>query len=64
MEKSSSIQTFYRTFRDISKSVHSITKVEEVLHLAVRNTTEALNARGSILRILNLKTGELELSAA
>jgi len=64
MEKSSSIQTFYRTFRDISKSVHSITKVEEVLHLAVRKTTEALNARGSILRILNLKTGELELSAA
>ena len=60
----SSIQTFYFTFRDISKSVHSITKVEEVLHLAVRKTTEALQARGSILRILNLKTGELELNAA
>jgi GAF domain-containing protein len=32
--------------------------------LAVRKTAEALNARGSILRVLNLKTGELELSAA
>lgn len=64
MGNSSSIQTFYRTFRDISKSVHSITKVEEVLQLAVRRTAEALNARGSILRILNLKTGELELNAA
>jgi signal transduction histidine kinase len=32
--------------------------------LAVRKATEALNARGSILRILNLKNGELELNAA
>ena len=60
----STIQTFYRAFRDISKTVHSSTRVEEVLHLAVRKTTEALNARGSILRILNLKNGELELNAA
>jgi len=60
----STIQTFYYTFRDISKSIHSSTRVEEVLHLAVRKTTEALTARGSILRILNLKTGELELNAA
>jgi two-component system, NtrC family, sensor kinase len=64
MENISSIQTFYHAFRDISKSIHSSTRVEEVLHLAVRKTTEALNARGSILRILNLKTGELELNAA
>jgi signal transduction histidine kinase len=64
MENIDTIQTFYRTFKDISKSVHSSTRVEEVLHLAVRKTTEALNARGSILRILNLKTGELELNAA
>jgi two-component system NtrC family sensor kinase len=64
MEYSNTIQTFYHTFRDISKSVHSSTNVEEVLHLAVRKTAEALNARGSILRILNLKTGELELNAA
>jgi signal transduction histidine kinase len=64
MENISIIETFYHTFRDISKSVHSSTRVEEVLHLAVRKTAEALNARGSILRVLNLKTGELELSAA
>jgi signal transduction histidine kinase len=64
MENISIIETFYHTFRDISKSVHSSTRVEEVLHLAVRKTAGALNARGSILRILNLKTGRLELSAA
>jgi signal transduction histidine kinase len=62
--ENSTLQTFYYTFRDISKSIHSSTRVEEVLHLAVRKTAEALNARGSILRILNLKTGELELNAA
>jgi len=64
MENISTIQTFYHAFRDISKSIHSSTKVEEVLHLAARKITEALNARGSILRILNLKTGELELNTA
>ena len=64
MENIGTIQTFYHTFRDISKSIHSSTKVEEVLHLAVRKITEALHARGSILRILNLKTGELELNVA
>jgi two-component system NtrC family sensor kinase len=64
MNLGNNIETFYRTFRDISKSVHSSTNVEDVLHLAVRKTTEALNARGSILRILNLKNGELELNAA
>jgi len=64
MENISSIQTFYHAFRDISKSIHSSTRVEEVLRLAVRKIAEALNARGSILRILNLKTGELELNAA
>ncbi|MCU0594841.1 MAG: ATP-binding protein [Desulfobacterota bacterium] len=64
MEQVASIQAFYSTFRDLSKSIHSSTRVEEVLHLAVRKTTEALRAKGSILRILNLKSGELELNAA
>lgn len=64
MDLSNNIETFYNTFRDISKSIHSCTRVEECLHLAVRKTAEALHAKGSILRILNLKTGELELNAA
>jgi signal transduction histidine kinase len=64
MDLGNSIETFYNTFRDVSKSIHSCTRVEECLHLAVRKTAEALHAKGSILRILNLKTGELELNAA
>jgi two-component system NtrC family sensor kinase len=64
MDLGNNIETFYRTFRDVSKSIHSCTRLEECLHLAVRKTADALHAKGSILRILNLKTGELELSAA
>ena len=64
MDFGDNIATFYTTFRDVSKSIHSCTKLEECLHLAVTKTAGALHAKGSILRILNLKTGELELNAA
>lgn len=57
-------ETFYRIFRDISTSVHSTTDVKEVLDLAVKKSTEALSAKGAILRILNLDTHQLELGAA
>ncbi|MBN2125639.1 MAG: GAF domain-containing protein [Deltaproteobacteria bacterium] len=58
------IPAFYSIFRDISKSVHSSTNVKEVLDLVVKKCTEATSARGALLRILNLETSELELSAA
>jgi two-component system NtrC family sensor kinase len=58
------IEGFYRIFRDISTSVHSSTDVKKVLDLVVKKSTEAINAKGALLRILNLKTNQLELSAA
>ena len=58
------LEVFYNTFREISKAVHSSTDLKEVLDLAVWKATEALGAKGAILRILNLDTDELELSAA
>jgi signal transduction histidine kinase len=58
------IQVFYDTFREVSKMVHSSTNLKEVLDLVVWKATEALRAKGAILRILNLVTNELELSAA
>ena len=64
MDTSMNIAMFYQAFRDISTSVHSSTDVKEVLDLAVKLVTEAINAKGSILRILNLETNRLELSAA
>jgi len=60
----SNLDVFYNTFREISKAVHSSTDLKEVLDLAVCKATEALGAKGAILRILNLDTDELELSAA
>jgi len=64
MDTSMNIETFYRVFRDVSTSVHSSTDVKEVLDLVVKLVTEAINAKGSVLRILNLETDQLELSAA
>ena len=64
MDPSQHITAFYHIFRDISRSVHSSKSVKEVLNLVVSKVTEALEARGSLLRILNLKTNELELNAA
>ncbi len=58
------ITSFYRTFREISTSVHSCISVQEVLESVVKKTTEAINAKGAILRILNLETHQLELFAA
>ena len=58
------IEKFYEAFREMSEAVHSGTRVEEVMQLAVWKATEILGARSAILRLLNLETQELELSAA
>jgi len=64
MKGSTSFETFYRVFRDISKSVHSGTSPKEVLDMVVRKSTEALDAKGAIVRVLNLENHQLELGAA
>jgi len=58
------IETFYRAFRDISTSVHSSTSVAEVLDLVVKKSTEVLDAKGALLRTINLDTRQLEIGAA
>ena len=57
-------EKFYRVLRDISLSVHSGIHVKDVLDTVVKNSAEALNAMGAIIRILNLETHKLELGAA
>jgi two-component system, NtrC family, sensor kinase len=64
MENPVDIATLFRDFRNITQSVHTSTSVHDVLDLVARTTVEALRAKGSILRILNLKTDEFELSAS
>ena len=57
-------ESFYSVLRDISASLHSGSSVRDVLETVVRRSAEALNAKGAILRILNLKTHQMELVAA
>jgi two-component system, NtrC family, sensor kinase len=64
MDVEADIKTLFGTFRKISKSVHTSKSVNEMLYLAVRTTAEALHAKGALLRILNLKSDEFELSAS
>jgi len=64
MERSIEIAAFYDTFRHISALVHSSTCAEEVLDLVAWKTAEILNAKGTVLRILNKSTHQLELNAA
>jgi len=58
------IAMFYKAFRDISTAVNSSSDVKEVTGLAVRLITDAIKAKGAVLRILNLDTDRLELNAA
>ncbi|MGD8369494.1 MAG: ATP-binding protein [Desulfobacterales bacterium] len=64
MPTTSKIAAFYNTFRDISSLVHSSVDLKEILELVVWKVSEALDAKGAILRILNLESGEFELSAS
>jgi signal transduction histidine kinase len=57
-------EAFYRVFEEIVTVVHSSTNVREVLDLIVWKVSEILQAKGTILRILNLEKNELELWAA
>jgi len=58
------IQAYYRAFREIIRLVHASTRVDEILEVVVWKTTELLDAKGAIFRILNLQTEQLELYAA
>lgn len=63
MNSQLNIETLCSTFREISTSVHSYSSERKVLELLVKKTTEVLGAKGAIIRILNLDTHQLELSA-
>lgn len=64
MAPTEKIEAFYNAFRNISRIVHSSIEMDEVLELIVWNATEIFNAKGALLRILNLDTDQLELNAA
>ena len=57
-------EAYYKVFEQIVAVVHSSTNVREVLDLIVWKVSEILQAKGVVLRILNLEKNELELGAA
>lgn len=58
------IEDFYRAFQHIIRTIHSNTDVQEVLDVVLRKSAQILNAKGALLRIFNLETDQLELTAA
>ena len=64
MNPAPNFERFYSVFRDIVKMVYSSTSLEEVMELVVWKTTEMLNAKGAVMRLLNVETRELEISSA
>ena len=57
-------QQLYKAFRDIISVVHSSIHLEDVMDLVAWKATEILGAKGAILRLLNIETDELEISAS
>ncbi len=64
MRQTSEIAALYKVLKDISILVHSSTSVREISEVLVQKVTEILDAKGTMLRILNLETNELECCAA
>jgi len=64
MENVVRAEAYYEVFEEIVAVVHSSTNVREVLDIIVWKVSEILQAKGAILRILNLEKNELELGAA
>ncbi len=57
-------ENYFFVFRDIIRSMHSSTNLKEVLDVVVAKSAAVLNAKGSLLRILNKKTNQFEVRAA
>jgi signal transduction histidine kinase len=64
MADSSEFERYFKVIRDIQRAVHTQTRVREVLDIVVTKSTEILNAKGALIRILNNDTNQFEVRAA
>lgn len=64
MQNQLKTEDLYEVFCELTTLVHSTTDVHEVLDLVAWKLTEILEAKGTIIRVLNLETDQLELGAA
>jgi signal transduction histidine kinase len=64
MTDASEFERYFQVIRDIQRAVHTQTRVKDVLNVVVTKSTEILNAKGALIRILNEKTKAFEVRAA
>ena len=64
MTSATKFENFFHVFRDINRAMARSTSLQEVLRVAVYKSSEVLNAKGALLRILNRDTNQFEVRAA
>lgn len=64
MTSSVKFENYFSVFRDILRSIYSSTNLREVLNVVVTKTAEVLDAKGTLLRILNQETHQFDVGAA
>jgi len=64
MTSSTSFESYFHVIRDIIGAMHSLTSLQDVLDVVVTKSTDALDAKGALLRILNRETERFEVRAA
>jgi len=64
MTSSTKFENYFHVFRDIIRAMHSSTSLKEVLNVVVAKSSEVLDAKGALLRILNKDTNQFEVRAA
>jgi signal transduction histidine kinase len=63
MTTSTRFENYFHVFRDIIRSAYSSKTLQEVLDVVVKKSTDAFNAKGALLRILNKETNQFEVRA-
>jgi signal transduction histidine kinase len=64
MTSSTNFENYFHVFRDIIRSMHSSTSLQEVLNVVVTKSADVLDAKGALLRILNRNTNQFDVRAA
>ncbi|MEJ2169406.1 MAG: ATP-binding protein [Desulfobacterales bacterium] len=64
MTSSTKFENYFNVFRDIIRAMYSRTSLKEVLDVVVTKSSEVLDAKGALLRILNKETNQFDVGAA
>ncbi|MGB5749447.1 MAG: ATP-binding protein [Desulfobacterales bacterium] len=64
MTASTKFENYFNVFRDIIRAMHSSTSLQEVLQVVVTKSTDVLDAKGALLRILNRESNQFDVRAA